>query len=225
MQLSFFRFKLFRKRKYDAWIGGIECPITTTYRNSATQDSDLKFSCPVEYTPEAAKWFDAFTIANNHTDNMEEVDGLEQTRQNLSKNGIQYFGHFDNAIKSDICEVVSFPIKYNYLAQTWTKVSVKDSTQASDVFYIPLAMCGFHNVFKLPTDDELAIVSQYSKYFPTIVMPHQGKEYSVIADQLQQIYAKNYIDLGADAVIGNHVHTVQNTGVYKQKLIVYSLGN
>jgi coproporphyrinogen III oxidase len=86
-------------------------------------------------------------------------------------------------------------------------------------------MCGFHNVFKLPTDDEMAVISQYSKYFPTIVAPHQGKEYSTVADQLQQIYAKNYIDLGADAVIGDHVHTVQNTEVYKQKLIVYSLGN
>lgn len=213
------------REKYDAWIADMECPITTTYRNSATQDSDLKFSCPVEYTPEAAKWFDAFTLANNHTDNMEEVDGLDQTRQNLQKNGIQYFGHFDNAVKSDICEVVSFPVKYDYKNQTWTKVSVKDSAKTSDTFYIPLAMCGFHNVFKLPTDDELAVISQYSKYFPTVVTPHQGKEYSVIADELQQTYARSYIDLGDDAVIGDHVHTVQNTEVYKQKLIVYSLGN
>jgi poly-gamma-glutamate synthesis protein (capsule biosynthesis protein) len=33
------------------------------------------------------------------------------------------------------------------------------------------------------------------------------------------------VDNGADAVIGNHPHWVQNTEGYKGKLIVYSLGN
>jgi Bacterial capsule synthesis protein PGA_cap len=203
----------FGRDKYDAWIADLECPITTTYRDSATQDDDLKFSCPVEYTLEAAKWFNAFTLANNHTDNMEEVNGLDQTRENLDKNKMQYFGSFDNSRKKDICEIVSLPARFEY-NQNETKKST-----------FPIALCGYHNVFKLPKEDELAVIKEYSKYFPTIVMPHQGKEYSTKADELQTEFYRKMIDIGADAVIGDHVHSVQNTEAYKGKLIVYSLGN
>jgi Bacterial capsule synthesis protein PGA_cap len=203
----------FDRPKYDAWIADLECPITSTYRDSAAQDNDLKFSCPTEYTSEATKWFNAFTLANNHTDNMEEVNGLDQTRNNLEKNDIQYFGSFDNSRKKDICEIVSLPARFEY-NQSETKKST-----------FPIALCGYHNVFKLPKEDELAVIKEYSKYFPTIVMPHQGKEYSTKADELQTEFYRKMIDYGADAVIGDHVHSVQNTEAYSGKLIVYSLGN
>jgi Bacterial capsule synthesis protein PGA_cap len=203
----------FDRPKYDAWIADMECPITSTYRDSATQDDDLKFTCPTEYTSEAAKWFNAFTLANNHTDNMEEVNGLDQTRENLEKNNIQYFGSFDNSRKKDICEIVSLPARFEYNGDEIKKLT------------FPIALCGYHNVFKLPKEDELAVIKEYSKYFPTIIMPHQGKEYSTKADELQIEFYRKMIDYGADAVIGDHVHSVQNTEAYQGKLIVYSLGN
>jgi hypothetical protein len=202
-----------QREKYDAWIADLECPITSTYLSSATQDGQLKFSCPVEYTSEAAKWFNAFTLANNHMDNMQEVDGLKQTRSNLDKNGIQYFGHYDNKVKTDICEIVSLPAR-----------QIMDDATVEKVQF-PIALCGFHNVFKLPLADEMAVITTYSKHFPTFVMPHQGKEYSTKADSLQTSFYRQMIDLGADAVIGDHVHSVQNTEAYNNKLIVYSLGN
>lgn len=208
----------FEKNKEDVWIAGLECPITSTYLSSKEQDSTLKFSCPVEYTPEAAKWFEAFTLANNHTDNMEEVDGFAQTKANLEKNGIQYFGHYDNSVKKDICEVLSFRATNIYSDPTHSN---NDTTAK----HIPIAMCGFQNIFRLPKEDELQVITEYAKYFPTIALPHQGKEYTYKADSLQQTYNRRLIDLGADAVIGNHVHSVQNTEAYKGKLIIYSLGN
>jgi hypothetical protein len=201
------------REKYDAWIADMECPITSTYIDSVTQDDTLAFSCPSEYTASASKWFSAFTLANNHTDNMEQVNGLGQTRDDLEKNKIQYFGHFDNAIEKDICEIVSLPARTQDVNNKEVKVS------------FPIALCGYHNVFKLPTESQIAVINQYSKYFPTIVMPHQGKEYTYQADGLQEDFARQYIDQGADAVVGTHVHSVQNTEVYKNKLIVYSLGN
>jgi hypothetical protein len=227
----------FEREKYDAWIADMECPITSTYINSATQDNTLKFSCPAEYTPEAAKWFSAFTLANNHMDNMEEVQGLQQTRDNLEKNGIQYFGHFDNGVKQDICEVVSFKARINFTDPTKKTEyeSFKVQPEAEQLkeltapvqqdFYIPLALCGFHNVFKLPTPDQIEVITEYAKYLPTIIMPHQGAEYQAVADQLQRSYARQYIDHGADAVIGDHVHVVQDSEEYKGKLIIYSTGN
>lgn len=214
----------FDRQNYQAWIADLECPVTSTYISSAKQDDLLKFSCPTGYVPEAAKWFNAFTLANNHTDNMQEVDGFGQTRANLEANKIQYFGHYDNSFRdayanAEICEVVSLPT-----AQTFPVLKENEVKQQSN-FLIPIALCGYHNVFKLPTESDLAVISEYSKYLPTIVMPHQGQEYKVIADGLQQSYFRQMLDLGADAVIGDHPHVVQNTESYKGKLIVYSMGN
>ncbi|MEI6728449.1 MAG: CapA family protein [bacterium] len=214
----------FDRQNYQAWIADLECPVTSTYISSAKQDDLLKFSCPTGYVPEAAKWFNAFTLANNHTDNMQEVDGLGQTRANLEASKIQYFGHFDNAFrdtsgKAEICEVVSLPS-----AQVFPELKENEVRQESS-FLIPVALCGYHNVFKLPTQSDLDVIEEYSKYLPTIVMPHQGQEYKVTADGLQQSYFRQMLDLGADAVIGDHPHVVQNTEAYKGKLIVYSMGN
>ncbi len=201
----------FQKEKYDAWIADMECPVTNENIDSPTQEATLSFNCNSSYMSDAAKWFDIFTLANNHTDNMEKYNdkvfnGFAKTKQNMDLHNIQYFGHYDNAQKKDICEVVT----------------ITDKKQKIDV---PIAMCGFHNVFKLPLDDEIAIISDYAKYLPTFVFPHQGAEYRTIADGLQRDFARQYIDAGADAVIGDHVHVVQDTDVYNGKLIVYSLGN
>lgn len=40
---------------------------------------------------EAAKWFTAFTLANNHTDSRGPA-GFTETQKHLDENGIQYFG-------------------------------------------------------------------------------------------------------------------------------------
>ena len=226
------------REKYDIWIADLECPSTNQKLTDNQEEVELKFNCNSNYLPEAAKWFDAFTLANNHMDNMEEFSGLEVTRNNLQENNIQYFGHFDNVQKQDLCEVVSFKTRKNK-DEKLGKISTKkiensssnsfSTTNSQDEiekdYYIPIAMCGFHNVFKLPKDDEMAVITEYSKYFPTIVMPHQGKEYTTVADGLQNSYFREMIDLGADAVLGNHPHSVQNTEAYKNKLIVYSMGN
>lgn len=133
----------------------------------------LKFSCQVGYTVEAAKRFNAFTLANNHMDNMQEVDGLKQTRENLEVNKIQYFGHYDNAYRDalgrdEICEVVSLPSKNTF--PELKEIQIKQESN----FLVPAALCGYQNVFKLPTEDDLSVISGYSQYLPTVIMPHQG---------------------------------------------------
>jgi Bacterial capsule synthesis protein PGA_cap len=204
--------KTLEREKYDSWLAGLECPITPTYKSSPEQEADLMFTCLPDYIPEAKKWFDVFGLANNHTDNM-GLDGISQTHKYLTTNKLQYFSDPDHAKTDDICEVVSLPVR------------VQMSDGIDEKKNMPVAMCGYHNVFKLPKQEAIDQITKYSKYFYTIVTPHQGKEYSYIADELQETYAKSYIDAGADIVIGDHVHTVQNTMVYKDKLIVFSLGN
>jgi hypothetical protein len=97
------------KGAYDAWIGDMECPITDSVIPYQTQVDDLKFNCRPEFLPEAAKWFDVFTLANNHTNNVEGTIGLAKTRQNLVANHIQYFGDYNMANLNNICDVIAMP--------------------------------------------------------------------------------------------------------------------
>jgi hypothetical protein len=209
----FSQLSTFSPQKYDTWIAGLECPITDQFVDSQTQDSTLNFTCLPGYMPEAAKYFDVFTLANNHIDNMQQIKGFENTRKVLDTNDIQYFGHYNNAIKTDICEVVSVEASAKYTDNTIEKVK------------IPVAYCGFHDVFKLPLQEEIDVITEYAKYFPTVVMPHQGAEYVSRSDELKQDTYHQFIDAGADLVVGDHPHTTQETEYYKGKLIVYSLGN
>lgn len=78
----FSRLNEFDRGKYDAWIAGLECPTANNIdMSSAEMEQHLQFNCSPEYLPEAAKWFTAFSLANNHTDN----HGAEGFAPNSSK--------------------------------------------------------------------------------------------------------------------------------------------
>ncbi|MDF2540900.1 MAG: hypothetical protein K0S47_618 [Herbinix sp.] len=58
-----------------------------------------------------------------------------------------------------------------------------------------------------------------------VVFLHWGVESNQYPEEYQKIFAKQYIDAGADAVIGCHPHVMQGFEYYKGKPIAYSLGN
>jgi hypothetical protein len=219
----------FEKAPHEHWIANLECPTTTEQLTTYQEETLLKFNCPTEYLPEARKYFDIFSLANNHTSNLEESNGLARTRQNLDQYGFQYFGSFDNARQNEICEVVSLKLKTDFepLNQDYIQAIADQKIQDPRLqdYYLPIALCGYHNVFKLPTQNELDEISKYSEHFITIVLPHQGAEYGASSDSLQKQYYRQMIDLGADMVLGGHTHSVHETESYNGKLIVYSMGN
>ncbi len=58
-----------------------------------------------------------------------------------------------------------------------------------------------------------------------IVMMHWGSELAKLPFYWQQTMARQFIDAGADAVVGAHPHVLQGIEIYKGKCIAYSLGN
>lgn len=58
-----------------------------------------------------------------------------------------------------------------------------------------------------------------------IACVHWGTEYSTILEEVQTTTGHEYIDAGADVVIGAHSHCLQGFEFYNGKLIAYSLGN
>jgi poly-gamma-glutamate synthesis protein (capsule biosynthesis protein) len=209
----FSRLDEFDRASYDAWISGIECPIVAGVdMTSAEMDQTLTFNCSPDYLPEAAKWFTAFTLANNHTDN-QGIEGFAETKQHLDESGIQYFGHYDPRVIEDNCEIIGLPV---------TITLDDDSTSKGS---LPVAMCGYHAVFRVPTEEAVAEMQKYSPYMPVIAMPHMGVEYQTAPDQLKISIYQSLIDNGADFVLGDHPHWIQNTEAYDGHLIVYSMGN
>ena len=79
----------FQKKDGETWIGNLECPVTSTQESYAQMKKLLKFSCKPDYLTHARTYFDVFSLANNHTNNMEEVDGFDQTKSYLEKHGFQ----------------------------------------------------------------------------------------------------------------------------------------
>lgn len=72
-------------------------------------------------------------------------------------------------------------------------------------------------------DEEIAMAAQNADI--VIALPHWGTEYSTVLEQVQIDTAKEYIDAGADVIIGAHTHCLQGFGFYEGSPIIYSLGN
>lgn len=214
LTFPFARLHEFDRESYDAWITGLECPVTEKGKDLSGEymNKTLTFNCDPEFVPEFAKWFDIVTLANNHTDNM-GADGFSETKEVLAAAGIQHFGHYDPEKLDELCEVISIPVRATY------------SDGASKKAQLPIAMCGHHGVFKVPSKESIDVIGQYAPYMPVIAMPHSGTEYKPTSDSIKSRTYRAMIDAGAQVVLGDHPHWVQNTEVHNGKLIVYSMGN
>ena len=213
------------RKNYDAWIGGLECPVTDNGHNKAEEENIFKFNCDPDYLPEAAKYFDAFLLGNNHAGNQGKT-GLETTRAYLKKNNIQYFGtpkrtandtrdpeYPNDDVNVNNCGIVVLPVR----------IALDDGTE--DKYKIPFGFCSAHGVYGVPGEDYLQNMKDFAQYVPTIAMPHMGAEYKTSHDTMRQNLYRKMIDYGVEAVIADHPHWLQDSEAYNGKLIVYSMGN
>jgi len=204
----------FNRAAYDAWSTDFECPITNNVVPYQQQVDNLIFNCRPEFLPEAAKYFNLFDLANNHTDNQGGMVGLAETRRRLAATpGVQYFGSFDPSVSKDVCEVVALPVRLQNQNKTETKAS------------LPVAMCAWHYFYRKPLPGEMAVMQRYAKIMPVFAFVEMGTEYHAKANDTQVDIAHQIIDQDPEFLIANNPHWVQNTEVYKNKLIVYSTGN
>ena len=58
-----------------------------------------------------------------------------------------------------------------------------------------------------------------------VVFSHWGVEYSPASTDSMKSLAHQFIDAGADLVVGSHPHVIEPMEIYNGKRIYYSLGN
>lgn len=203
----------FHREQYDGWSTDFECPITGNVVPYQTQINDLIFNCRPEFLPAAAKYFNIFDLANNHTDNQDGEVGLTETRKHLDAASVQYFGTFDASDSQNVCEVIALPVR------------LQKSDKSEQKSALPVAFCGWHYFFRKPQPGEIAVMDKFAKVMPVFAFAEMGVEYQPKANDTQVAIAHQIVDEGPEFLIANNPHWVQNTEVYKGKLIVYSTGN
>ncbi|GEM_PF-431111 len=140
-------------------------------------------------------------LANNHTHDYGE-DGYQDTIHSLNQSGIGYFG-YDQKFTQEIRGVHVTIFGYNQLGINEHGVDLES-------FYTQIL-----------TDIETARPSTDL----IIVSIHWGMENEFIPEPEQVRLARAAIDAGADLILGHHSHTLQGIESYKDKNIIYSLGN
>ncbi|MBT4121239.1 MAG: CapA family protein [Candidatus Magasanikbacteria bacterium] len=186
---------------YDLRIGNLEGAITNFKSiSNGTGGSRFFFTFSPEFLEPLAKYFDVFSLANNHTLNF-GYNGLKQTRDYLGEQGISYFGDPENDPEN-----LSFIIEKNN---------------------IRVGMIGYHDLVVGGFDDTILEIERIRPLVDyLVVIPHWGTEY--ITDKVNnsvKTKAHTIIDSGADVIIGTHPHVIQPIEEYNGKMIFYSLGN
>lgn len=85
------------RKQYDAWITGLECPITDNGHTYYNEYELLKFNCDPDYLPELKNWVTAMMLGTNHTDNW-GPDGFAQTKETTRSATIEANGYWDKSV-------------------------------------------------------------------------------------------------------------------------------
>lgn len=156
--------------------------------------------------------FNMVTLANNHIMDYGE-EGLYSTMKICKNNNIETIGagnSLKNAKKIKYTESKGKQIAFINVAENeW------GTSQGIEAGANPLDEVGiFYSINEAKQNADIIIL-----------IIHGGHEtYELPSPRMKKLY-RYFIDLGVDAVVGHHTHCFSGHEVYKNKLIVYSLGN
>jgi len=192
-------------RGADLVVANLEGPITDNDSLSEGSVPDTPANYTFTFAPEVAKLLYRHNIrlvnlGNNHILNWGAA-GEEATKTYLDNAGVAYFGDTKNntVAYQDVEGVKLAFINYNEFApEGWQQSASTTQSQIKE--------------------------ARRQGYMP-VVYAHWGDEYKVVAPERLQTLAHQFVDAGAELVIGSHPHVVEQSEVYKSKYIYYSLGN
>lgn len=200
--------------KADLTIANLETPITE--RGTAEVKQYAYRSSPKALPAFKEAGFDLVNLANNHVLDY-GVTGLLDTFDHLDKAGIRWFGAGRNAadaFKPVIVEKKGIKIAFLGLSKVVPTQEWKAGPSRPGV--------ADTYALKLPLE---AIRNAKKQADLVIVIPHWGIERQDQPEKYQKDFAREYIDAGADLVVGGHPHVLQGFENYNGKWIAYSLGN
>jgi gamma-polyglutamate biosynthesis protein CapA len=158
--------------------------------------------------------FLVLSVANNHVGDWGR-DAYTDTLSNLKENEISYTGGGNNATEAEQPTIIEkYGIKIGYLG--FSDVGPEWMESTTEKAGLLLA--------NNPRFDE--IIQNASKQVDYLIVSfHFGEEYKTKHNTRQEYLAHKAIDDGAKIIIGTHPHVAEDTEIYKNGFIAYSLGN
>lgn len=198
----------------DLTIANLESSLASTGKAEAKKDVTFQ-GTPLGVQSLKHAGIDIVSLANNHALDY-GLSSLEQTRGLLKKNGIAFSGagaNKDEAYEPAIVKVGD--LKVGFLS--FSDIIPFNSFPSAKLPGIAPA--------RDPAKVAAKIKALAKKVHLVVVAFHWGEEYKDHPNGKQKLLATSAIDAGADLVIGHHPHVIQGVAVYKDRLILYSLGN
>lgn len=205
----------------DAAICNFEIPLKTNRLADLTNGMTSEQAGYYYQNDDAPRFLEAlgfsyFAFSNNHAFDCGE-DGWEKTRNAFSKpENLFGSGTYEEAYRVKTIEIDGVRIGFMALSYASKFGRFHDQTQRKDG-----KGCAYIN--DLCVNHIIAESKQQLDYL--FVLPHDGIEYIDVPIPETIARYRDFIDWGADAVIGSHPHCPQGWETYKGKPIFYSLGN
>lgn len=197
---------------FDLAFCNLECPVST--RGTSTRKlycfrADTGFFAGVQNAG-----FDIFSLANNHIADWGLVACLD-TRDLIERHGLVAVG----VGKSDQEARQPRVVRKNGLTFAFAAYMGNPLTGILGPQYSA-------GLAKVSCEEIISDIQQVREQVDFIIISmHWGTEYVHIPEKHQVEWAHRLIDAGADLIIGHHPHVLQSFEVYKNRFILYSLGN
>jgi len=188
----------------DLVISNLEGPITDNPSKSSGTQPGSPNNYIFTFDPSVAKtlWYENIRLVglgNNHILNFGS-DGEKSTHEYLEASGVGFFGS-PNA----------------------------DRTITKTIQGIKMAFVNYNEFTGSPAFDQSQAITEIQKLKGKVdfivVFCHWDAEYQPEATAATKNLAHQFINAGADIIIGSHPHVTQSTETYNNKKIYYSLGN
>ena len=188
--------------RHDAVIMNVEGPITTYPSVSADapvgDPNNTRFTFSSAIVPVLSKLNVIAHVGNNHIWDFGR-EGIEQSKNFLEEADVPYFGDSNGASSNTLIREIE--------GSTIGFVSYNEFAGGSRTRAL----------------EALRMLSPSVDF--TVLYAHWGEEYTNVPTPNQTVLAREFVDAGADLVLGSHSHTVQAREVIEGVPVYYSLGN
>jgi len=158
--------------------------------------------------------FSVINLANNHALDQGEA-GLTTTQKMLESMNITHIGTGTTQEEAWTPKIIEKnDIKIAFIGASYASYNDDGTRESTMIARMQDEVMLEKSIQDAKTKADIVIVSM-----------HAGAEYSRKTTELQEVFSHRAIDAGADLVIGAHPHWTQRIESYKNRYILYSLGN
>lgn len=210
----------------DYTVLNLETPLTDA-RQSPLQGKAYLHWSDIEQAPEQlrAHGVDAVGLANNHTLDFGET-GLSHMFDALRRHDIRWFGAGENADSAARPLIIPASAQGGP-ARPIAVFGLFEYRRRYDRRYRFYATDERGGANRLDVAAFAGMAEDFRRLYPSlfvIAFPHWGANYQWRSDE-QAVLARGLLDAGADMVIGHHGHVFQEIERYRDRWILYGVGN